>query len=121
MIQKNTYQRVIRTVLNYFFEFPKLDISKLNFKETAPSETKKHLERLVNILNQSTNEDWKLEFIKDEIMEYADTLTKRGEALHPLRYCLSGAEHSPDPFTIAEIIGKPETLSRINYAISLID
>ena len=106
--------------LNYFFEIPTLDLSKLNFKETSPADTKKHLGNLVNILERSEEEDWRIEFIKDEIMEYADTLTKRGEVLHPLRYCLSGAEHSPDPFTIATIIGKEETLSRINHAIRLL-
>ena len=106
--------------LDYFFEFPKIDISKLLFKETSASDTKKHLDNLVKILEKTDDTDWKIDFIKNLIMEYADTLSKRGEVLHPLRYCLSGAEHSPDPFTIAEIIGKVETLSRINHAISLL-
>jgi glutamyl-tRNA synthetase len=106
--------------LDYFFEFPKLDISKINFKETSPSETKKHLESVVRVFDVISKENWNNDSIKSAVMAYADTLTKRGEALHPLRYSLSGAEHSPDPFTIASIIGKEETLSRINHAVSLL-
>jgi len=37
----------------------------------------------------------------------------KGELLWPLRVALSGKEQSPDPFTIAYIIGQGETLARI--------
>ena len=50
-------------------------------------------------------------------MEYANTLPSRGEVLHPLRFALSGIDKSPDPFTIAEILGKNETISRLQKAI----
>jgi Anticodon binding domain len=43
-------------------------------------------------------------------------LESRGEILHPVRYALSGLEKSPDPFIIASIIGKNETLSRLQNA-----
>lgn len=47
-------------------------------------------------------------------------MKNRGELLHPIRYALSGKEKSPDPFIIAEILGKNETLKRLEYAINLI-
>jgi hypothetical protein len=34
-----------------------------------------------------------------------------------MRFALSGLEKSPDPFTIAFILGKNETISRIQKAI----
>ena len=40
----------------------------------------------------------------------------KGELLWPLRVALSGRERSPDPFTIAFIIGRVETLDRIRLA-----
>ena len=51
--------------------------------------------------------------------EYA-TKQGRGEVLWPLRFALSGEKESPDPFTIAETLGKENTLARIDKAISLL-
>jgi hypothetical protein len=45
----------------------------------------------------------------------------RGEVLWPLRVALSGLEKSPDPFTIAYIIGQEESLIRINNACDKIN
>jgi glutamyl/glutaminyl-tRNA synthetase len=59
--------------------------------------------------------DWTQEGIKDAIWSYAEEKGK-GDVLWPLRYGLSGQDRSPDPFTIAEILGKEETIARINSA-----
>jgi len=50
-------------------------------------------------------------------IKIADGLESRGELVHPVRYALSGKDQSPDPFIIASIIGKNETLSRLQKAI----
>jgi len=50
-------------------------------------------------------------------MKIADSLENRGELLHPIRFALSGLDKSPDPFIIAEILGKNETISRLQKAI----
>ena len=50
-------------------------------------------------------------------MRIADNLASRGELLHPVRFALSGLDKSPDPFIIASILGKNETLSRLQKAI----
>jgi glutamyl-tRNA synthetase len=55
------------------------------------------------------------EAIKAAIWDYAEEVG-RGELLWPLRVSLSGKERSPDPFTCAYILGKAETLARINAA-----
>ena len=61
-----------------------------------------------------------VETIKSACMVYADTISKedggRGAVLWPLRYVLSGQERSPDPFTLIHIIGKAETLLRLQHA-----
>lgn len=102
--------------LDFFFSAPQLNIAELSFKDCAEAETKEHLEKIAHLLAGLT--DWTLEHIKNLIMGYADTLPKRGAALHPMRYALSGLLRSPDPFTIAHIIGKEETIARIQKAIS---
>lgn len=44
-----------------------------------------------------------------------------GDVLWPMRVSLSGREHSPGPFEIAEVLGKQRTLERIDKAIMLLD
>lgn len=55
------------------------------------------------------------EAIKNSLWDYAETVGK-GELLWPLRVALTGRERSPDPFTCAYVIGKEETLKRLNSA-----
>ncbi len=43
-----------------------------------------------------------------------------GDILWPVRMALSGKKQSPSPFELMEILGKEETLKRIDYAISLL-
>ncbi|HEY0979520.1 MAG TPA: glutamate--tRNA ligase [Candidatus Paceibacterota bacterium] len=44
----------------------------------------------------------------------------RGAVLWPLRYALSGAERSPDPFTLISILGTAEAVSRIERALAIL-
>lgn len=53
--------------------------------------------------------------IKEALMPYADIVGK-GELFWPLRIALSGRTQSPDPFTIAHIIGRGETCARLTAA-----
>jgi len=58
--------------------------------------------------------------IKILLMELANHKESRGEVLHPIRFALSGLDKSPDPFILADILGKETTIKRINKAISLL-
>ncbi|MBU3901160.1 glutamate--tRNA ligase, partial [Patescibacteria group bacterium] len=64
------------------------------------------------------------EFTKEKLSEAllaeAGKMKNKGELLWPLRVALSGQKNSPPPFDIAEILGKKESVKRINEAISLI-
>lgn len=55
------------------------------------------------------------EAIKASLWSYAEEVGK-GELLWPLRVTLTGRERSPDPFTVAFIIGKSHTLKRLQAA-----
>jgi glutamyl-tRNA synthetase len=74
------------------------------------------LPRLKQALSLLENADFSsVESIKSELWSYAEEVGK-GELLWPLRIALSGREKSPDPFTIAYIIGRVETIHRIKLA-----
>jgi glutamyl/glutaminyl-tRNA synthetase len=80
--------------------------------------TTAHLPGVIEILTRLNDDDFEAEKLKAALWDYA-TAKGRGEVLWPLRVALSGRARSADPFTIAAILGKTETLERLNYAAAL--
>lgn len=94
---------------------PELTKEKLNWKDTIVE--KATLIKTKELLE--TVSDFTKENVKTALWGYAEEVGK-GVVLWPLRVSLSGKEKSPDPFILAELLGKQETISRIDYAISLL-
>jgi glutamyl/glutaminyl-tRNA synthetase len=74
---------------------------------------KKHIITALDLLGKIADSDWNALGIKDALWSYAETVGK-GNVLWPIRFTLSGKDKSPDPFVLAEILGKEETLARLN-------
>ena len=55
--------------------------------------------------------------VSASVMEYAERVGK-GSVLWPLRTAVSGLSASPDPFTIVSILGKTETVARLDQALN---
>jgi len=108
--EEKQLELIKKTIKNesYITGKPTLDLSKINWKETKPETTKKHLEFVLNILDS-----------KEKIMSYAEK-EGRGDVLWPLRYALSGKEKSPDPLTLIKILGCDEAQKRIAEAIKIL-
>ncbi len=105
--------------LDLYISKPQYEKEKLLWKKSPDlNESKEHLEKVHELL--STVSDWNAENIKSAIWPYADEKGK-GNVLWPLRYSLSGKDQSPDPIEIASVLGKEETLNRINFAVQLIN
>jgi len=96
---------------------PEYSKEKLIYKNSSPEKIASNLKLAITALGGLGEENFTTENVKSALMKIADTLESRGELLHPVRYALSGKEKSPDPFIIASIIGKNETLSRLQKAI----
>ena len=107
--------------LDFYFNAPQYDSSLLFWKgDTNASETKKHLEFVLEKFKSDAEENFSdPEKIKNLIFDYA-TETGRGKVLWPLRVALSGKDKSPDPFTLIYILGKNESMRRINNAIKIL-
>lgn len=103
--------------LDFFFKVPNIEKAKLVYKNVSPEKIVDNLKMAIKALENIEEKNFTAENIKNTLMLMADKLESRGELLHPVRYALSGAEKSPDPFIIASIIGKNETLSRLQKAI----
>jgi glutamyl/glutaminyl-tRNA synthetase len=103
--------------LDFFFRRPEFPKKKLLFKNTLPEKISANLNQAIKALEELDEKNFSKENIKTTLMAIADKLDSRGEILHPVRFALSGLDKSPDPFIIAEILGKNETLSRLQKAI----
>lgn len=100
----------------YFFAAPVIENKEMilwkDLRGTADGfeKTKEYMSSIIPMLESV--EDWTNENIKSAIWNFAEE-KGRGSVLWPMRMLLSGKEKSPDPFTIAEVIGRGETLNRL--------
>jgi glutamyl-tRNA synthetase len=88
----------------------------LNKGKTGKDDASKHLQAVQGLIEGVADEDFTAVRIKDTVMPYAEQ-EGRGAVLWPLRVALSGKEKSPDPFTIAALVGKAQALVRIAQAL----
>ena len=86
----------------------------------ADAETIKHnLKITFDLIAKAPDEAFTADVVKEAVFPYA-TEVGRAAVLWPMRVALSGKEKSPDPFTLASLIGKTKTLSRIEAALTLL-
>jgi glutamyl-tRNA synthetase len=78
-----------------------------------------HLEKVLALLEKLPDESFTEESVKEIIFPYASEVG-RGEVLWPMRAALSGKEKSPNPFTLAELVGKEKTRARIKAALAML-
>ncbi len=105
---------------DYFFDDPTYAKDALLWKdENEPIMAAKKLEKVLSLIADIDEAFFVPETIKTAIWGYA-TEVGRGSVLWPMRYALSGRDKSPDPFTMASILGKKATTHRITVAIALL-
>ena len=97
---------------------PKPAAEDIIWKETSPETIAKHLKYVQETLENASK--WSPEDLKELLWPYADE-NGRGEVLWPMRFSLTGAKKSPDPFMVAYLLGKEVTLERLNQAILLLE
>jgi len=92
----------------------------LRWKKNTDAETKQSLESSKKVLEEisDSDENWVLKNIEAKLLEVAGD--KRGDLLWPLRVALTGAQKSPSPFEITWVLGKNESLKRIEQALKLL-
>lgn len=113
--------------LSYFFTSPSYDPNLLlcapkmrkgkedfTLKDLVPT-----LEKTKELLSGLEESKWNAESIKETLWPYAEA-EGRGLILWAMRVALSGKERSPDPFTLAYILGKETTLLRLSGAVKSI-
>lgn len=99
---------------DWAFTAPEYDIELIKWKnDDAVADALPRLKKVSELLQDADFSSTAT--IKAAIWSYAEEIGK-GEVLWPLRTTLSGRAQSPDPFTLAYVLGRAETLERINTA-----
>jgi glutamyl-tRNA synthetase len=101
--------------VDFFFCDIEYDGVLLKWKVMTSEEIKKSLEKCAESLEKISSSQWTKENLERELLECAGE--KRGELLWPLRVALTGKQKSPSPFEVAWVLGKEESLKRIQKAI----
>ena len=105
--------------LTYYFEQPNYQKEKLFWKdERDEGKLRERLLRVHELIAKIDVGDFTATTVKDALWDYASQ-EGRGQVLWPTRFALSGRDKSPDPFQLAEILGKEETLLRIDRAAAM--
>ncbi len=112
----NTYGELISLAepeFGFFRQAPTTDKERILYKDDEAGVAARHLTKIKEMINDMDFSS--PESIKSAIMPYAETEGK-GNVLWPLRMSLSGQEKSVDPFTILYVLGKEESLARLDTA-----
>jgi glutamyl-tRNA synthetase len=111
---------IIEGEFDYFFQVPEVKREMLIWKkDTDFTIPKNNLSMVITLINEMSIEDFTKEKLEGKLIPVAEEKGK-GSMLWPLRVALSGREKSPDPFTLLFILGKEESIKRIEMAIKII-
>lgn len=103
---------------SFFFEAPK-DFDAKAVEKAFKPETSELLQQVVSILN--TSEDFSPENLSEIVKGWITSENIGfGKVMMPLRLALVGEMKGPDVFDIISILGKEESISRIEKAIDFI-
>lgn len=105
-------QMVADGELDYYIHRPVVELEKVSWKGEGNDAAKTHVLKAIELMQGISLVDWNAAHIKEVLWPYAETVGK-GNVLWPVRFTLSGKDKSPDPFVLAEILGKEETIARL--------
>ena len=121
-LEKNRITKLadIKEGIGYFFQMPEYEKELLLWREESDlKKTKKQLEEVAKLLSGLNESEFIADKIKSATWNYAEK-EGRGNVLWPMRVALTGLDKSPDPFTVAGVLGKEKTIRRLNHAIEKI-
>ncbi len=87
--------------------------------KVGADEARAYMQKTIELLAPLSADGFTQEQIKNAVFPYA-TEVGRASVLWPMRVALSGKEKSPDPFTLAALLGKDMTLARLNQALDVL-
>lgn len=118
-LEKERATTLVQLVENLRFVFEDVDYNGdiLVWKKSTKEQTRQNLANLSDFLANLS--DYSKENLQTKTGEWIkEKGLTNGEVLWPLRVALSGQENSPGPFEIADVLGKENSLDRLQKAIN---
>jgi glutamyl-tRNA synthetase len=112
----NVQEMIEKKELDYVTIRPEYSAEKLLWKELDGEAVAQNIKYVISIIESLPEDNFTDLVLKERIMDYLRDKEK-GATLHPMRFALSGMDKSPDPFVISGILGKKETIARLQIAI----
>lgn len=103
--------------VKFYFELPDYPKNLLRWKEMPDEQILDSLETSKKIISDTNEQSFTAQNLSEVFLEETKKFPSKGDLLWPLRAALSGQKNSPPPFDILEILGKEESLKRIEVAI----
>ncbi|EKE19815.1 MAG: hypothetical protein ACD_8C00101G0008 [uncultured bacterium] len=102
----------------FFFQDISIEKEMLAWKTNTNEQTMESLKLAQKTFEEIAENEWIKEKIEEKLLEVAGD--KRGDLLWPLRVALTGAQKSPSPFECAWVLGKSESVKRIENALKML-
>jgi glutamyl/glutaminyl-tRNA synthetase len=103
--------------LGFVIEISTYDAKKLLWKGDTAAAASLHLEKIIVLLKPLM--DFSADEVKNAVWPYAEKIGK-GNVLWPMRFALTGKDKSPDPFVSASILGKDESIKRLQMGCTML-
>ena len=129
--ERKTIERIVELILerltfeneiwdnSYFFFVAPETFDKKSVKKHWKGEAANNVNLLLNLFRQLNNFESK--YLEEKVISYLnENKISLGKALNPLRLLIVGKTAGPHLFDIIEIIGKEETISRIENGLDIL-
>jgi glutamyl-tRNA synthetase len=107
-------------IAGFYWRMPKYASTTLVFKKSTPEATKTGLQAFLAAVSSFTENSWREKSVEGWNTFLADIVVKNGltnsDVFWPIRVALSGQEKSASPAELLWVLGKKESLTRIDYA-----
>lgn len=105
----------------YFAETLSYEASLLIWKGLSSEQIKANLKQVLAQLELISESDWQASQLEEKIITWLKASDQKlGDYLWPLRVALTGQKASPGPFEVASVLGKEQSLQRIQSAITML-
>lgn len=102
---------------DFFFTLPNYETELLIWKESPMKDVLNILQGIHRELSKLGDAEFTREVLSSKISQMIGEGQNRGMVLWPLRVSVSGQRSSPDPIDIMEVLGRSESLARLEIAI----
>ncbi len=105
--------------VSYFFKIPEYKPELLVWRDMLFKDVVASLKTSLNAISQISDADFNQKNLEKVLLKEAEKAKSKdkGCLLWPLRVALTGLKASPGPFEILEILGKKESIKRVEAAI----